>query len=148
MEPTVITRYGKVRGQVRDGVASFLGIPYAASPTGPLRFRPPARPAAWDGVRDADRLGPTPPKPDYAAPFDTLLPEPDIAGDDWLTVNVWTPGGAALPVMVWIHGGGVWNRKSGIPSYHGPSVARNGVGVVSPNYPLGGDGCALLPPPP
>ncbi len=145
MEPTVITRYGKVRGQVRDGVASFLGIPYAASPTGPLRFRPPARPAAWDGVRDADRLGPTPPKPDYAAPFDTLLPEPDIAGDDWLTVNVWTPGGAGLPVMVWIHGGAFSNGNSAIPSYDGHAFARDGVVIVSLNYRLGIDGFAMLP---
>ncbi len=145
MESTVITRYGKVRGQVRDGVASFLGIPYAASPTGPLRFRPPARPAAWDGVRDADRLGPTPPKPDYAAPFDTLLPEPDIAGDDWLTVNVWTPGGAGLPVMVWIHGGAFSNGNSAIPSYDGHAFARDGVVMVSLNYRLGIDGFAMLP---
>ncbi len=32
MEPTVITRYGRIRGRLREGVASFLGIPYAASP--------------------------------------------------------------------------------------------------------------------
>jgi para-nitrobenzyl esterase len=145
MEPTVITRYGKVRGQVRDGVASFLGIPYAASPTGPLRFRPPARPAAWEGVREANRLGPTPPKPEYAAPFDKLLPEPDIAGDDWLTVNVWTPGGAGLPVMVWIHGGAFSNGNSAIPSYDGHAFARDGVVMVSLNYRLGIDGFAMLP---
>ena len=42
MEPTVTTRYGSVRGHWREGVATFLGIPYAASPTGPLRFRAPA----------------------------------------------------------------------------------------------------------
>jgi len=147
MEPIVVTRYGKVRGQVRDGVASFLGIPYAASPTGPLRFRPPAPPAAWDGVREASRLGATPPKPDYAAPFDTLLPEPNIAGDDWLTVNVWTPdpGRAGLPVMVWIHGGAFSNGNSAIPTYDGHAFARDGVVMVSLNYRLGIDGFAQLP---
>ncbi len=147
MGPTVITTYGRVRGQVRDGVASFLGIPYAASPTGPLRFRPPVPPPAWDGIREADRFSATPPKPDYAAPFDVLLPEPNIPGDDWLTVNVWTPdpGRVGLPVMVWIHGGAFSNGNSAIPSYDGHAFARDGVVLVSLNYRLGVDGFALLP---
>ncbi len=147
MEPTVTTRYGTVRGQVRDGVASFLGIPYAASPTGPLRFRAPAPPEPWDGVRDVGALGATPPKPDYAAPFDELLPEPNIPGDDWLNLNVWTPdpGGAGLPVMVWIHGGGFSNGNSAVPIYDGHAFARDGVVLVTINYRLGVDGFALLP---
>jgi para-nitrobenzyl esterase len=147
MGPTVTTTHGKVRGQVRDGVTSFLGIPYAASPTGPLRFRAPASPPAWDGIREADRLGATPPKPDYPPPFDVLLPEPSIPGDDWLTVNVWTPdpGAAGLPVMVWIHGGAFANGNSAIPIYDGQAFARDGVVMVSLNYRLGVDGFALLP---
>ncbi len=147
MEPIVSTTSGKVRGQVRDGVASFLGIPYAASPTGPLRFRPPAPPPAWDGVRDAVSFSATPPKPDYPAPFDVLLPEPSIAGDDWLTVNVWTPdpGGSGLPVMVWIYGGGFANGNAAVPVYDGHAFARDGVVLVSFNYRLGVDGFALLP---
>jgi para-nitrobenzyl esterase len=147
MGPTVVTRSGAVRGQLRDGVASFLGIPYAASPTGPLRFRAPAPPRPWDGVREATALGATPPKPDYAAPFDELLPEPDIPGDDWLNLNVWTPdpGGAGLPVMVWIHGGAFSNGNSALPIYDGHAFARDGVVLVSINYRLGVDGFALLP---
>jgi para-nitrobenzyl esterase len=147
MEPTVTTRYGAVRGQVRDGVASFLGIPYAASPTGPLRFQAPAPPQAWDGIRDASSLGATPPKPDYPAPFDVLLPEPNIAGDDWLNLNVWTPdpAGAGLPVMVWIYGGAFANGNSAVPVYDGHAFARDGVVLVSLNYRLGVDGFALLP---
>jgi para-nitrobenzyl esterase len=147
MEPTVTTRHGAVRGRVRDGVASFLGIPYAASPTGPLRFGAPAPPPPWDGVRDALVLGATPPKPDYPAPFDTLLPEPSIPGDDWLNLNVWTPdpGGAGLPVMVWIHGGAFANGNSAVPVYDGHAFARDGVVLVSINYRLGVDGFALLP---
>jgi para-nitrobenzyl esterase len=147
MESTVTTRYGTVRGQVRDGVASFLGVPYAASPTGPLRFRAPAPPPSWDGIRDAGSLGATPPKPAYAAPFDVLLPEPSLAGDDWLNLNVWTPdpGGAGLPVMVWIHGGAFSNGNSAVPLYDGHAFARDGVVLVSLNYRLGVDGFALLP---
>jgi carboxylesterase type B len=61
MEPTVNTRYGRVRGQWGDGVARFLGVPYAASPTGPLRFRAPAPPLAWDGscLRPCSPTGPS-----------------------------------------------------------------------------------------
>jgi len=147
MNPTVTTRYGMVGGQVRDGVARFLGIPYAASPTGPLRLRAPVPPEPWDGVREASALGATPPKPDYAAPFDELLPEPSIPGDDWLNLNVWTPdpGGAGLPVMVWIHGGAFSNGNSAVPIYDGHAFARDGVVLVTVNYRLGVDGFALLP---
>ncbi len=143
---TVMTSYGVVRGQLRDGVAAFLGIPYAASPTGPLRFAAPQPPASWAGERDCTAFGPTPPKPDYAAPFDELLPEPNIAGDDWLNLNVWTPDPAArLPVMVWIHGGAFSNGNSAVPIYDGHAFARDGVVLVSINYRLGVDGFALLP---
>jgi para-nitrobenzyl esterase len=147
MAPTVSTPCGTLRGQVRDGVASFLGIPYAASPTGRLRFQAPAPPKPWTGTRDAIGYGATPPKPDYPPPFDTLFAEPNIAGDDWLNLNVWTPdpAGSGLPVMVWIHGGAFANGNSAIPLYDGHSFARDGVVLVSINYRLGVDGFALFP---
>ena len=147
MGPTVATKYGTLRGQLHDGVASFLGIPYAASPTGSRRFKAPMPPESWTGVRDALAYGPTPPKPDYPSPFDTLFAEPNIAGDDWLNLNVWTPDPEAtdLPVMVWIHGGAFANGNSAIPLYDGHAFARDGVVLVSINYRLGVDGFALLP---
>ena len=143
---TVTTRYGMVSGDSAEGVTRFLGIPYAASPTGPLRFRAPEPPEAWDGVRACTAFGPTPPKPDYAVPLDALLPEPNIPGDDWLTLNVWTPDTAGnAPVMVWIHGGAFSNGNSAVPLYDGRAFARDGVVLVSINYRLGVDGFALLP---
>jgi para-nitrobenzyl esterase len=147
MAPTVTTTYGTLRGQLRDGVASFLGIPYAASPTGSLRFQAPVPPEPWTWIRDAVGYGPTPPKPDYPPPFDTLFAEPNIAGDDWLNLNVWTPDPQAsgLPVMVWIHGGAFANGNSAIPLYDGHAFARDGVVLVSINYRLGVDGFAVLP---
>ena len=159
MEPVVHTKSGPVRGLLRDGIASFLGIPYAASPTGELRFAAPVPHEPWADVRDATAFGPTPPKPAYPAPFDTLLEEPSIAGDDWLNLNVWTPHdgdgvdsahfrhGAHddLPVMVWIHGGAFANGSSAVRWYDGHAFAKAGVVLVSINYRLGVDGFALLP---
>jgi para-nitrobenzyl esterase len=113
----VRTSGGSVRGLVRGGIAGFRGIPYAAAPEGPLRFRPPAPPASWDGVRDATAFGPAPPQ---------LSPAPGVPaawrpgdGLDCLTVNVWTPdpGAAGLPVMVWFHGGAWKIGASGGPAY-------------------------------
>ena len=62
MDAVVRTAWGRVRGQVGDGIVSFKGIPFAAPPEGSLRFRPPAAPAGWDGVRDAVAFGPAPPQ--------------------------------------------------------------------------------------
>ncbi|HEY6294950.1 MAG TPA: carboxylesterase family protein, partial [Streptosporangiaceae bacterium] len=79
-------------------------------------------------------------------PYDGLLPEPVIAGDDCLNLNVWTPdpGGSGLPVMVWIHGGAFVNGSAAVPDYAGDRFARDGVVCVTINYRLGCDGFLLL----
>lgn len=143
---TAITSYGTVSGEQIDGVTRFLGIPYAASPTGPRRFAAPEPPESWDGVRECVAFSATPPKPDYPAPFDTILPESSIPGDDWLSLNVWTRDLAgSAPVMIWIHGGAFVNGNSAVPMYDGHAFARDGVVLVSINYRLGIDGFAFLP---
>ena len=55
----VRTQVGHVRGHRRDvsGVLAFRGIPYAAPPVGPLRWRAPQPPTPWIGVRDALTFG-------------------------------------------------------------------------------------------
>jgi para-nitrobenzyl esterase len=147
MQPTVTVREGAVRGRVVDGVSAFLGIPYAAAPTGALRFRAPAPAEKWDGVRDAVEFGPTALKPPYVPPFDELLYDPVIPGENCLNLNVWTPdpGASGLPVMVWIHGGAFRNGSSAVPWYDGAAFARDGVVLVSLNYRLGAEGFGLLP---
>ncbi|WP_433477519.1 carboxylesterase/lipase family protein [Spirillospora sp. CA-142024] len=158
MAAVVQTSYGRVRGTARDGVTAFLGIPYAAPPFGPNRFRPPRPPEPWDGVRDTVEYGPTAPKPGYPRPFDKLVPDPDIPGEDCLNLNVWTPcfsgplddaspepGGPGLPVMVWIHGGAFRNGSGAVPVYDGHNFARDGVVCVTINYRLGVEGFANLP---
>jgi para-nitrobenzyl esterase len=146
MEAVVTTVYGKVRGLESAGVASFKGISYAAPPFGQNRLRPPARPGSWAGVRDATAYGPTVPKPPYPEPYDRLLPEPVIPGDDCLNLNVWTPdpGRAGLPVMVWIHGGAFVNGSGAVAQYAGDRFARDGVVCVTINYRLGPEGFLFL----
>ena len=137
---------GRLRGALREGIASFKGVPYAAAPFGANRFRPPQPAPSWEGTRDALEFGPTVPKPPYFPPFDTILPEPAIPGEDCLNLNIWTPDPTAtgLPVMVWIHGGAFANGTGAIASYDGASFARDGVVLVSINYRLGVDGFLFL----
>jgi para-nitrobenzyl esterase len=137
---------GRVRGALTDGVASFKGIPYAAPPFGANRFRAPQPAARWQGIRDALTFGPTVPKPPYFPPFDAILAEPAIEGEECLNLNIWTPDPAAtgLPVMVWIHGGAFANGTAAVPTYDGSRFARDGVVLVSINYRLGVDGFLFL----
>ncbi|ATY98251.1 carboxylesterase/lipase family protein [Streptomyces cavourensis] len=147
VEATARTAQGTVRGAVERGVAVFRGIPYAAAPVGARRFRGPEPPEPWEGVREALAFGPTAPKRPYAPPLDRLLPDPEVPGDEWLNLNVWTPStdAAGLPVLVWIHGGSLLHGSSAVPVYDGWAFARDGVVLVSVNYRLGIEGFGLFP---
>ena len=126
-----------VRGGMEADLAVFRGIPYAAPPA---LFGAPKPVRGWDGVREATRFGPPPPQ---SGALGTGTPAE--AGDDWLTVNVWSPDlNVGLPVMVWIQGGGYSFGWSGLPEYDGTNLAHGGVGVVTFNYRVGLDGCGYL----
>ena len=146
-EPEVRTAAGLVRGRLEDGLAVFRGIPYAAPPLGEARFQAPRPVPGWDGVRDAFAFGPpAPQETQYAGRSggDAFK----NTGDEWLTVNVWTPApdpAARRPVMVWIHGGAYQLGFSGSPGYDARHIARDGdVVFVSLNYRLGVEGFARL----
>ncbi|MFC5496893.1 carboxylesterase/lipase family protein [Caenimonas terrae] len=119
------------RGKV---VNAFKGIPYAAPPVGPLRWRPPQPVKPWTEVRPALAFGadlPQAPNPRLRAPSQS---------EDCLFLNVWAPAGAApasLPVMVWIHGGGFAGGSGSDLRSDGEAMARRGVVVVSFNYRAG-----------
>ncbi|MEV7799958.1 carboxylesterase family protein [Microbacterium foliorum] len=143
----VQTAAGRVRGRWRPTTggrgaprsAAFLGIPFAEAPIGDLRFQAPMPKAPWDGVRDALEFAATAQRGD---PGVTLIPEPSVEGDSTLNVNVFTPGltASALPVLVWIHGGGYFAGSPASPWYDGRNFNRDGVVTVSISYRLGFDG--------
>ncbi|MET0136153.1 MAG: carboxylesterase family protein [Kibdelosporangium sp.] len=142
-ETSIAIQHGAVRGAVTGGLLAFKGIPYAAAPVGPNRFRPPQPVEPWAGVRNAVEFGPTAPKAPYAPPLDALIPEVDIPGDEYLNLNVWTPETTGRrPVLVWIHGGAFVNGSGS--AYDGSAFARDGVVCVTLNYRLGADGFLYL----
>ncbi|MGV8881601.1 MAG: carboxylesterase/lipase family protein [Rhodoglobus sp.] len=139
--PVVKTTAGPVRGVGREGSFAFLGIPFAEPPVGALRFRAPLAAAPWDGVRDTSRYGATPQR--VTLQQVTRIPEPSIAGESTLNVNVFSPSpapGAGLPVVAWIHGGGYVAGSPSSPWYDGRRFNRDGVVTVSISYRLGFDG--------
>lgn len=145
------TGAGKLSGVHTDGVARFLGVPYAAAPVGDRRFAPPRPAERWDGTRDATGYGATAPQPGLHPAHTHLAP---LVGPGWVTgdghylsLNVWTPdpGTCGLPVMVYIHGGGFMIGSGSAPAFDGAAFARDGVVLVTINYRLGTEGFLALP---
>ena len=135
--PEVRSATGVLRGSREAGLAVFRGIPYAEPPVGALRFAAPRPVRGWAGVRSAVSYGPPPPQPSMFGQT------PQAAGDDWLSLNVWSPDpapSAGLPVLVWIPGGAYVIGTSGLPEYDGGRLAAGGVVVVTINYRLGMEG--------
>ncbi|WP_246003022.1 carboxylesterase/lipase family protein [Nocardia tenerifensis] len=130
--PTVVkTQSGPVRGKLSANTRSFSGIPYAAPPTGDLRWKPPAAPAIWTQERDATEPG--------SRCVQSDAPGSLVGGEDCLFLNVWTPRDAAeqkRPVLVWIHGGAF---LAGAGSEYNPArlVTSGDLVVVTINYRLG-----------
>lgn len=132
---------GVVRGVREGGILAWRGIPYAAPPVGELRFRAPQPVVPWTGVRDASRFGKVAPQI-YKGQFRGVPPSVP-SGEDCLTVNVLTAAVTqrkrlAMPVMVFIHGGGYSVGSSHEFTGQGEPFVRTGrVIYVSFNYRLG-----------
>ncbi len=137
----VTTRSGPVTGQVTGGVATWLGLPYAAPPVGELRWQPPQPPTPWTAPRACTAFGPVCPQDSSEQPFDRGAVA-EQQSEDCLTLNIWAPAerGQARPVMVWIHGGGLVNGGASKGFYNGTAFAKRGVVVVTINYRLGAFG--------
>src|SRR5260370_1641206 len=115
----VQTRLGAVAGDGSD-IFAFKGIPYAAPPVGPLRWKPPAPPASWEGVRAATNFGADcMQKPGGSTRASGI-------SEDCLTLNIWAPANLAqnkLPVMVFVYGGSFINRSGPRTFYYGETSA-------------------------
>jgi para-nitrobenzyl esterase len=110
-------------------VRVFKGIPFAAPPTGDLRWRAPKPAAHWDGIRKADQFSPT-----------CMQGVGRGSSEDCLYLNVWTGAASARdkrPVMVWIYGGGYSTGSGSQAMYDGEALAKKGAIVVTLNYRLG-----------
>ena len=137
---TVATELGGVEGTRLDsGILKFTGIPYAAPPVGDLRWRAPQPAASWEGARDATEFSPTCWQP--LSPPGSFYDAGEIErSEDCLYLNIWTGAehaAAALPVMVWIHGGGLQTGAGSTSLYDGESLAGRSVVLVTINYRLG-----------
>ena len=133
--PTISTTDGPVQGFVKNGVNTYLGIPYAAPPVGALRWMPPA-PAAHHALLDATEFANTCPQVTELGAF----AGPSSVTEDCLYLNVFTTGGSNKPVLVWIHGGG--NIDGETNDYDASKLATGGPNgsptvVVTVNYRLG-----------
>lgn len=161
--PIVATNFGKIRGtrtplpnEMLGPVEQYLGVPYAAPPTGERRFQPPEPPSSWTGVRNATQFAAVCPQylDDrsllndmlpiwFTANLDTVISYVQDQSEDCLYMNIYVPTeddihdqNSKKPVMVYIHGGsymeGTGNMIDGsILSSHGNVI------VITVNYRLG-----------
>ena len=148
----VETAHGRVRGTQQNGVWAFKGVPYGGDTGGPNRFRPARPPRPWSGVRECLTYGPSCPQMTIEQMTGTPMPaeveqmmgvlgtEPAMS-EDCLVLNVWTPTAEAesgLPVLVWLHGGGMNTGSASWPLYDFTNLARHrNVVVIGVNHRLG-----------
>ncbi len=130
--PAIVTESGPLKGVINGNISEFLGIPYAAPPVGNLRWMPPQPYGPFQGLFDASSFG-------------SQCTQPDGSGsENCLFLNIYVPNfkknankhGGAMPVMFWIHGGGL---TAGAGSDYNPTplLAPGNVIVVTINYRLG-----------
>ena len=139
--PVVGTDRGAVEGVDQGVTEAFLGVPYAAPPVGPMRWREPGPVVAWEGVRAAHHHAPAcqqglaQPWGPYTAEFVAGAP----VSEDCLYLNVWRPehGARRLPVLMFIHGGAYQGGSGSLPIYDGARLAARGAVVVTINYRVG-----------
>ncbi len=127
---------GTFVGTEENGVASWLGIPYAKPPVGLRRFKAPEYVDEDDRVFEAKYFG----KGAYGS-----LGYPDsvqkIESEDCLYLNIWLNEDDKTekkPVMVWIHGGAYVVGSGSQASYSGANLVQkqSDIILVNINYRL------------
>ncbi|MFO1108492.1 MAG: carboxylesterase family protein [Bradyrhizobium sp.] len=130
----VVRTEGGLLSGAGEAIRVYKGIPFAAPPVGPRRWRPPEPAEPWDGIREATSFGadcPQERRPGSRA---------DRIDENCLTLNIWTPASApdeALPVMVWFYGGSFLFGSASDIRFDGEAFARRGVVLVTAAYRVG-----------
>jgi len=137
-KPLVKISNGLLQGVTeQSGVRSFKGIPYAQPPVGNLRWKAPAEPLNWKGVKVTDHFGP---RAMQRYMYADMVFRSTSNSEDCLYLNVWAPAktaGEKLPVLVYFYGGGFTTGDGSEGRYDGESMAKSGVVTVTLNYRLG-----------
>ncbi|HNW58664.1 MAG TPA: carboxylesterase family protein [bacterium] len=136
--PQVRIETGKIAGlaDAKAGLHIFLGIPYAQPPVGPLRWKAPQPALKWQGVRAAQKFGPSPMQ---TAIWGDMKFRADSLSEDCLYLNVWAPaqkGKKLLPVLVYFYGGGFVAGDGSERRYDGAAMAQQGIVTLTINYRL------------
>lgn len=132
---------GRATGRLQGRACVYRGLRYAAAPIGVRRFRPPAVPPRWSGVRQL------PASANYVCPrIEANITEsyvgdaPSSVDEDCLRVAVTAPArvGKNRPVIVYLHGGGFLSGSGFQSDFNGRRMALRGNAViVTVNYRLG-----------
>ncbi|MBZ5624871.1 MAG: carboxylesterase family protein [Acidobacteriia bacterium] len=144
-----LTQPVKTGGGLVSGVAgkdpsilAFKGIPFAAPPVGNLRWRAPAPPAPWQGVRRAGEFSASCMQNivNEQQPWTYEFMTHNEISEDCLYLNVWTGAKSASekrPVFVYIYGGAFTSGSAAVPLYDGEGLAKKGLVVVVMNDRVG-----------
>jgi len=152
LDPTVQIESGLIKGVVNDDgtVVAFKGVPYAAPPVGDLRWKEPQPPVPWEGVRDASEFCAScmQNRAFSRDPWTEEFMVQDSISEDCLFLNIWTSAKTAdakLPVLMYIHGGGLTEGSGSVAVYDGEELSKKGIIVVTINYRLGAIGYLAHP---
>jgi para-nitrobenzyl esterase len=133
---------GKLQGTLNADhtIRMFKGVPFAAPPTGDLRWKAPQPAKKWSGVRAADKFGSACLQTDVFGDILQFMRDAQPS-EDCLNLTIWLPASASakskLPVFLWYYGGGFVAGGNSEKRYDGEALAKKGVIVVEPNYRLG-----------
>jgi para-nitrobenzyl esterase len=146
-DPVAVDSGSLAGTELSSGVRAYLGVPFAAPPVRELRWRPPQPVTPWQGTYHADRTAPECIQTLRAHDINHYFGE-EATSEDCLYLNIWAPpraGGQAVPVVVWIYGGGFTIGSASMANYNGEQLAKKGVVYVALAYRVGALGFLAHP---
>lgn len=118
-------------GTIRNKQMSFLGIPYAKAPVGPLRFKAPEPPDVSEEIFEAKYFGPSA----LQANMPSNVLNDHTQDEDCLYLNIWTTQSKEKnkPVMVYVPGGDINFNGGALPIYSGERFTKNNKDIIYVN---------------